>query len=283
MTPREKGFLLLTCSLGEPDCKPLTTAQFRKLKQRVRQMKRSEGNRDITPEDMQALGYDRGEAEHIFYLLTRKLLLEQYLRKAQSCGCAPVVRNGTVYPQRLRVALGDDAPAVLWIKGDVSLLDLPMVALVGSRDLGERNRLFAEKLGRQAAKQGYALVSGNARGADRAAQEACLACGGKVISVVADALPACPARKNILWLSEDGFDSGFTANRALSRNHIIHSLGEKTFVAQCDLRKGGTWSGTYANLKHHRSPVFCFNDGSAAAAELAALGATLVDLNIEGI
>ncbi len=283
MTPGEMGFLLLTCQLGETGCKPLTVAQFRLLKQRVRQMERPKEDREITAEDMKALGYDRREAERIFYLLSRKSQLMWYLGKARSCGCTAVVRNGNVYPQRLRDVLGDDAPAVLWAKGDLSLLETPAVALVGSRDLWGDNFLFAREVGRLAAKQGYTLVSGNARGADRVAQDACLTCGGRVISVVADQLSVYAPRENMLYLAENSFDGEFTANRALSRNHIIHALGEKTFVAKCDLRKGGTWSGTYANLKHKRSHVFCFDDGSEAVAELEKLGATLVDLDIKTI
>ncbi len=31
MTPREEGFLLLTCQLGDPNCKVLTTPQLRNL------------------------------------------------------------------------------------------------------------------------------------------------------------------------------------------------------------------------------------------------------------
>ena len=74
--------------------------------------------------------------------------------------------------------LGDDAPGCLWAKGNLELLSRPMISLVGSRDIMPRNLEFARELGRQAALQGFVLVSGNARGADRAAQSACLEAGG---------------------------------------------------------------------------------------------------------
>jgi len=279
MTPREKGFLLLTCELDDGN-KPLTTAQFRLLTQRVRKMEKPKEKREVTAEDLMKLGYSYPEAVRILQLFARKVQLEGYLDRAERYGCVPVTRNTTVYPQKLRDGLGEDAPAVLWAKGDLSLLSCPAVALVGSRDLGEENRRFAETVGMQAAKQGYVLVSGNARGADRTAQDACLAAGGRVISIVADKLSAYAHKNNVLYLSENSFDSDFSSGRALSRNHLIHSLGIKTFVAQCSLYKGGTWSGTYANLKHGRSPVFVFDDGSDAAFELVKLGATPADLNI---
>jgi predicted Rossmann fold nucleotide-binding protein DprA/Smf involved in DNA uptake len=64
----------------------------------------------------------------------------------------------------------------------------------------------------------------------------------------------------------------------LSRNRIIHALGEKVLVAQCALGMGGTWSGTVRNLKENWSPVFCFRDGSEATMQLEQLGACGIDL-----
>ena len=82
---------------------------------------------------------------------------------------------------------------------------------------------------------------------------------------------------NVLWLSEDGFDQTFSALRALSRNRVIHSLGDVTLVAQCTLGKGGTWDGTLKNLHHGYSPVCCYRDESEAMEELIRRGATPVD------
>ena len=121
-------------------------------------------------------------------------------------------------------------------------------------------------------------MSGNARGADQVAQNACLEAGGKVISVVANSLEGYNLQENVLFLSEDAFDEPFSPQRALSRNRVIHTFGQIVIVAQCNLNKGGTWDGTVRNLQKKWSPVFCFNDGSLAANELAQRGARLVDL-----
>ena len=159
----------------------------------------------------------------------------------------------------------------------MEILNAPAIALVGCRELSEPNRKFAEAVGYQAAVQGLTLVSGNARGADRAAQEACLKAGGRVVSIVADSLNRIPPR-NVLYLSENGFDEEFSAQRALSRNRCIHALGRMVFVAQSDLHKGGTWSGTVKNLRFGWSPVACFRDGSEAAAQLEQMGAYLIGM-----
>ena len=272
MIARERGFLLLSSHLGEPARKPLTTAQLRTLADRMAYASREPEDRDIAPEDLTALGYSAGMAKHIVSLLAEDDVLDYYLRKGQILGCTPITRVSEDYPHHLRIRLGLDSPGVLWARGDASLLAQPMVSLVGSRELREENRHFAAEVGRQAALQGYVLVSGNARGADKTAQESCLAAGGRVISVVADELWKQPLRENVLYLSEDDFEASFSAQRALSRNRVIHALGLKTFVAQSSLHTGGTWDGTVKNLQHNWSPVYGFDDGSEAMDELAQMG-----------
>lgn len=287
MNIREQGFLLLTGYLGDPERRPLTISQFRKLATMVKTMEVPTQERELTAVDLQALGCSSAFARRVVNLLAQEEQLRWYLKSGSRCGCEPMTRLSEQYPDRLRKVLGFDAPGTLWTKGDRNILSTPTISVVGSRELNPMNLTFAAELGRQAALQGYTLVSGNARGADRAAQEACLQHGGKVISVVADALNRLPNQERILYISEEGFDLPFTAIRALQRNRIIHSLSEKTFVVQCTKGKGGTWSGTKDNLHHNYSQVYCFDDNSDACRELICMGAVSVDIhaleNIAGI
>ena len=273
MNAREEGFLLLSSCLGNPERKPLTVTQLRTLAVRMAAAERPVEDRELCTADFTAMGYGPEMAQRILSLLEDLPLLRRYHAKGWRSDCTPITRVSDGYPVLMRRRLGLDSPGVLWAKGDLTILQKPMIALVGSRNIAEKNAEFAAKVGYEAARQGYVLVSGNARGADRIAQKACLSAGGQVISVVADELMMQENRENVLYLSEDGFDCPFTSIRALSRNRVIHALGEKTMVAQCALGKGGTWSGTLRNLKENWSPVFYFQDGSEGAAHLQQLGA----------
>lgn len=277
MNPRERGFLLLTSHLGDPQRRVLTPPQLRVLAQRVKTGDSPGEDRDLTVEDLLKLGYGRELAGRIWELLEEEMVLDHYLSRGRRAGCTPVTRVSPGYPAILRHRLGLEAPGCLWAKGEISLLDTPTISLVGSRELREENRLFAQAVGYQAARQGLTLVSGNARGADRAAQDSCLAAGGRVISIVADELENQPLTENVLYLSEDGFEEPFSPLRALSRNRCIHALGRMTFVAQATLDKGGTWDGTVKNLRFGWSPVACFADGSEAMTQLEQMGAYLID------
>jgi len=276
LNAREQGFLLLTSHLGDPERKVLTQAQLRSLFLRVQAADMPKQNRELTCEDVMGLGYDREMAARILELLLQQEQLDWYLKQAAKAGCIPVSRISEQYPFILRKKLGVDCPGCLWMKGDPALLQKPAISLVGSRALRAENAAFAREVGRQAARQGYILVSGNAKGADQTAQNACLEAGGQVISIIADSLSDYTADDRILYISEDGFDLPFSGLRALSRNRLIHAMGQITLVAQCNFEKGGTWDGTKNNLKKGYSPVFCFRDGSRGMEVLIDRGATPV-------
>ena len=277
MTGPERGFLLLSSHLGNPERKPLTTAQLRTLADRMHHAPRLPEERELMASDLTVLGYRSDMALRILALLNEEDLLERYLTRGSRAGCIPITRVSRDYPVILRQRLGLDSPGCLWAKGDVSILNTPAIALVGSRELHDENRKFAEAVGYEAAVQGLTLVSGNARGADKAAQESCLAAGGRVISIVADSLAAHRERNNVLYISEDDFEAEFSAQRALSRNRVIHALGRMVFVAQSSLQQGGTWDGTVKNLRFGWSSVACFRDGSEASRQLEQMGAYLID------
>lgn len=276
MTAAERGFLLLSSRLGDPERHPLSAPQLRRLTQRAGLLQEPEEDRELRAEDLIALGYGRERAAQICGLLAEEEKLDRYLQAAKLAECIPLTRITPEYPLAVRKRLGAESPGCLWAKGDLSLLDTPKVALVGSRDLEPLNYRFAEEAGRQAALQGITLVSGNARGADRTAQKACLEAGGRVIAVVADELSAKSIQPNVLYLSEESFELPFTSLRALSRNCVIHSLGALTLVAQCGCREGGTWSGTFKNLRAGWSRVYCCDDGSEASVLLEQLGAVRI-------
>ena len=256
----------------------LSLAQARELSRRARAAGIGEEDpfRDVTVKDVRRLGYSEYEAGHIVSLLGRERQLDGYLLAAEKADVAVITRLDARFPQRLREQLGARCPAALFCRGDLRLLQRPCISVVGSRHLASPGAQFAAQAGRLAAKEGFTLCSGDAMGADRTAQEACLRGGGSVLIFPATELVYCPIRKNTLYVAEGGFELGFSAQRALGRNRFIHAMGEKTLVAQTSFGKGGTWNGSLDNLQHEYSPLFVFDDGSEGARALCARGATPV-------
>ena len=277
MTAAERGVLLL-CAELEDGLRPLSMAQFRELSLRAQAHGRPQGalEAELTERDLLRLGCTEAESAQIKALLAREQTLEAALSAAAREGIVPLTRITAAYPTPLAQKLGTSCPPVLFARGDLLLMRRRCIALVGSRELGEAGRRFARRVGELAAVEGFTLVSGGAVGADREAQEACLRAGGSVIVFTPGSLCALPAREKVLYLSEGGWSLPFSAIRALSRNRLIHAMGEKTLVAQTGFGSGGTWNGTIENLRHGWSPVFVHDDRSEGARALIARGAEAV-------
>ena len=279
MTGPERGWLLLCADLGDGR-KPMTLPQIRVLRARMQaEPPPADPDRQLNAGDLRRLGYDWETADRIAALLDREAALDAYLALAAEAGVRPMTRISPDYPVRLEQRLGSEAPAVLFCKGDPACLAAgPAAAVVGSRVLTQAGAEFARRAGERLANAGWTLISGNARGADQTAQEACLAAGGAVISVLPDSLADHdPAGERVLFVSEQGWHLPIAPYRALDRNRLIHALGEKTLAAQSRLT-GGTWSGSLENLRRGWSPLFVNEAGGPGCARLIALGANPVRL-----
>lgn len=273
MTAAERGLLLLCSRLGDRTAHPLTLTQFYILRMQLGELVPPDREARLTVQALRDAGIGTALAARMMALLSRESVLELYLSRAARFGIGVVTRLSPYYPDALEEKLGKLAPPVLYCRGDVRLLSEKCVGVVGSRQLLPKGRDFARKAGTLAAQEGYTLVSGNAQGADRTAQEACLRAGGSVVVFTPQELTELAPQERVLYCSEDGFEEPFSAGRALARNRLIHALGEKTLVAQSSLERGGTWHGSAENLKNGWSALYVCEDGSEACGRLCAMGA----------
>jgi DNA processing protein len=85
------------------------------------------------------------------------------------------------YPEGLREIY--DPPAVLWIRGDATLLARPGIAVVGTRQPSPYGAGMAELLARDLANRRLTILSGMARGVDTAAHKGALDAGGRTVAV----------------------------------------------------------------------------------------------------
>lgn len=78
------------------------------------------------------------------------------------------------------------APPSFWLAGDAGLLELGRlrVAIVGSRDAGELGIRRARRLAAELSELGIVVVSGLAKGIDRAAHDGAMENGGRTIAVI---------------------------------------------------------------------------------------------------
>ena len=103
------------------------------------------------------------------------------LAALQQSGATFLTFEDTDYPERLREIF--DAPALLWVRGDVTLLAQSAIAVVGTRHPTPYGSGMAEMLSRDLAARGMVILSGMARGVDTAAHKGAIAAKGKTVAV----------------------------------------------------------------------------------------------------
>jgi DNA processing protein len=72
--------------------------------------------------------------------------------------------------------------------GDVSLLDRPSIAVVGSRRASHEGRALAAEVSCELVRRGFVVLSGLAAGIDKTAHEAAMLEGGRTIAVLGTSL-----------------------------------------------------------------------------------------------
>ncbi|MGR3528690.1 MAG: DNA-processing protein DprA, partial [Sulfitobacter sp.] len=166
------------------------------------------------------------------------------MRAAKTVGARLVIQGSSDYPQTLNDL--SDAPPMLWIIGDATLLNRPTVSLVGARNASSLGTRMAKALARGLGEAGYIVVSGLARGVDAAAHLAALptgtiavqAGGVDIMYPVENTRLAEDIAKQGLRISEQPVGLQPMARHFPSRNRIIAGLGQATVIVEAAARSG---------------------------------------------
>ena len=165
------------------------------------------------------------------------------------------------YPTLLKSALDlTHLPAILFVKGDLQILNRRTIAIIGSRNAKDTSLDFTKETAQLLAQHGANIISGNARGVDRTAFEGATKAEGDHTTVVLPhgirKLSKSQIRNlqpgidsgNILLLSQFHPDAQWVVSRAMERNNVVTGLAQIVIVAESDT-KGGTWEGANGALK----------------------------------
>lgn len=277
-SPDTKAVLLLTSSLGAKRADgvspPLTPSEYRKVARRLHDLKCSPA--DLIAVDARSEAAIEGcavviDPGRLRNLLARGLLLSQALERWSARAIWVASKRDATYPQRLRSVMRGDAPPVLFGSGNPTLLESSALAVVGSRKADPCVLSAAEDVARFAAEHDIVLVSGGAKGIDRAAMLAALHHDGRAVGVLADSLERAvvePAYRDalrsgrLLLLSPFDPSARFQIWAAMQRNKIIYAAADAGLVVESAVSEGGTWAGAVEQLsKCKYVPVFVRTDG----------------------
>jgi len=228
--------IALACSplalQGDRSLKPLTPGEWHELSIALR-------SSDLRPSDLVGLAVDDLRdalslaaplADRLASLMSRGGQLAFEVERLSAWGIWILTRADDAYPLALKHRLRGQAPPVLFGAGPQTSLRLPAIAVVGSRDVDDEGLRFASSLGRHCAAQGYAVVSGGARGVDLAAMTGALSHSGPAVGVTVDPLERLVRRRELRVAITDELltlvtpfspSARWHAGNAMRRNRLI--------------------------------------------------------------
>jgi DNA processing protein len=136
----------------------------------------------------------------------------------------------------------------LWYEGNLELLQMPRVSVVGTRNVSPEGISRAGRITALLVREGFCIVSGMARGVDRVAHEVALEMNGKTIAVMGTPIDECYPKEHEQLKREIGrrglvlsqFQPGTPIHRSNfpRRNILMAALSSTTFVVEADISSG---------------------------------------------
>ena len=174
---------------------------------------------------------------------------EAQLTHAQKLGCKILLSSQPDYPDLLKQI--SDAPPVIFVLGHDILLKKEKVAIVGTRAATLNGKNFATKISHELSEQGYVIISGMAKGIDRAAHLGALSDttgnGGTIAVLGTDVESIYPQENKDIYdqikergclISDFPFGAPLAPQNFPRRNRIISGLSKGVVVIEANLRSG---------------------------------------------
>jgi DNA processing protein len=172
--------------------------------------------------------------------------IEANLVWAQAADHHLVAISDDAYPRELLVLA--DPPPLLWVTGDVTMLQHRCFAIVGSRNATQAGLNHAESFARSLGDAGWTIVSGLALGIDAAAHRGGLASAAGTIAFVGNGLdrvyPAAhrdlahQIAANGALVSEFSIGTPPLRDHFPRRNRLIAALAQGTLVVEAARQSG---------------------------------------------
>jgi predicted Rossmann fold nucleotide-binding protein DprA/Smf involved in DNA uptake len=262
LQPDTQAILLLCASFGQNrqiEPQPLTLSEYNSLTDWLRenQMRPADLLESPAKEQLQKITVNKLDPERLSALLERGMMLSLAVEKWTNQGLWVLGRSDTNYPKRLKQRLRHSAPPILYGIGNIELLSLGGLAIIGSRDVDDEIFGYTQRVAQNIAVQRMQVISGGARGVDQAAMLAVLDSGGTSVGVLADSLTKAAVNSKYRSSIKEGRlalvssydpEAGFNTGNAMGRNKYIYALADYALVVSSSFGKGGTWAGAVEAL-----------------------------------
>ena len=213
---------------------------------------------------------------------------ERDVETISKADCAAIAYDSDEYPPLLKQI--PDAPLLLYVRGDVSVLSRYAVAMVGSRRPSAYGSSVAHRLAHDLAERQLVVTSGLARGVDSASHRGALEAKGKTVAVLGSGIDVIYPRENKkladdiarsgALVSEFPLGTGPTPQNFPIRNRIISGLSLGVVVVEAAEYSGSLITARLAleqNREVYAVPGNITSAQSFGPNHLIKQGAKLVD------
>jgi DNA processing protein len=211
---------------------------------------------------------------------------EREIAQSARMGVALLSPGEIGYPPRL--ALIDDAPPLLGVRGAPEVEMRPMIGIVGSRNASGAGLKFAQTLSRDLGDAGFVIASGLARGIDQAAHRVTLQSGTVAVLAGGHDKIYPPEHEDLLLdiieqrggaISEMPLGYGPRARDFPRRNRLISGVAFGVVIVEAAHRSGSLITARFANEQGREVfavPGSPLDPRAAGTNDLIKQGATLV-------
>lgn len=190
--------------------------------------------------------------------------------KSQSYQIETISYYDKIYPHRLKNLIDEkgknSSPLVLFCKGDLSCLDMPSIAIIGTREPTPEGIKAGTYFAKEFASNGFNIVSGLALGCDTSGHNGALEAKGHTTAFLSHGLDMIYPLENEklaqqiidnkgLLVSEYPIGTEPRANQFVERDRLQAGLADATLVIQTGLT-GGTMHAVRSTLQSQK-PLFC--------------------------
>lgn len=164
------------------------------------------------------------------------------------------------YPRLLKGC--DDAPAMLFVRGNGFVFSEKTVAVIGTREPTAKGAEVGKRISRYFAESDWHIASGLALGVDSLAHRACVEANGKTIAVLAHGLNYLTPKSNAqladeillkggALVSEYSYKTPPFAGQFVERDRIQAGLSRGVIVIQTDIA-GGSLHAVRSSMRYER-------------------------------
>src|SRR2546428_5239175 len=174
---------------------PLTPGLAARLSARLlRQFGSPEGVFRASPPDLEACHLPAETAQAILKKAAFPRAEKERAGVRKIAGCMLLNWTEPEYPQTLLQIY--DPPVLLYVRGDLQVLNLPSLSIVGTRKPTLYGTQMAQRLGRDLAARGLVIVSGLARGIDAIGHQGAMDAHGRAIGILGTGIDVCYPKEN---------------------------------------------------------------------------------------